>query len=193
MPHALSWLVSRPYLRPAVGWADFASKQLLLLSLAHFSSWTKFLQTEYSCIQALWQRLSMPGKHWLLESRNSIVSTYPRDPAFTITSLASMGPEDTAQLPVEGAKGIEKLAPPCQKGTLCGLRIRGHDPAYLGLCYWAKRQRFICLDARIGPLGEAEKETFNTARDLRPLSWVRGRIFWLVMSCLLCNNPLWGD
>ncbi len=49
------------------------------LSLAHYPSRTRLLQTEYFCVQALWQCLRMPGKHLLLGSLNSIVSACPRD------------------------------------------------------------------------------------------------------------------
>ncbi len=36
-----------------------------------------------------------------------------------------MGPEDTAQLPVESARCVEKLATPCQEGTARGCIVWG--------------------------------------------------------------------
>jgi hypothetical protein len=65
--------------------------------------------------------------------------------------LHELGQKTPAQLLVEGARGIEKLATPCQEDTLRGGRIRGHGPAHLGYC--ASRPHFTCLEAQIGPHG----------------------------------------
>ncbi len=59
------------------------------------------------------------------------------------------------------------------------------DSAYLRRRCWAKRQHFTWLESQIGPLGEAVENNFNAACGLWPLCWVRGRVFGIVMSCLL--------
>ncbi len=67
---------------------------------------------------------------------------------FATTNVAWMGPEGTAQLPVNG--DIEQLATPCQEGTFRCRRIWEHDPAYSGRRprrNWAKRPHFTCQDA----------------------------------------------
>ena len=69
----------------------------------------------------------------------------------------------------------------------------GHDPAYIGRRHWAKRLHFTCLEAQIGPTGEAVKTNFNAACGLGPLSWVRGRFFLECHELPLVPYSLWGD
>ncbi len=135
-----------------LSWTAQAHYCCYVLSLAHYPSRTRLQQTEKFCLQGLWQCLSMPGKHWPMESLHSIVSACPRD--LRHDECWWFGPEDISpwQLPVEGARGIDKWATsiPCQEGTLRGRRIWGHDPAYLGRRHWAKRPLFTCPEAQIG-------------------------------------------
>jgi hypothetical protein len=64
-----------------------------------------------------------------------------------------MGPEDTAQFPVSGAMGHDKLATPCQEGTLRGNMIVSLQIKLLGAdnkrtnCYSSSVNQKICIIA----------------------------------------------
>ncbi len=117
--------------------------------LAHYPSWTRFPHTKNSCIQALWQCLSMPGKPRPLVALNSIMIDLA-GPAET--RVARMESEFTAQSPVEGARCLKKSVSLCEEGPLRGRRIWGSDYAYLRRRCWAKRPHFRCLETKLDPL-----------------------------------------
>ncbi len=106
-----------------------------VLSLAHYPSRTRHPQTKYFCIQALCQRLSMPGKRRPLKVLNSskgahsIVSACPRD--LHHNTSCTNGVRVHRTVTGEGARCLKKSATLCQEGPLRGWRIWGCDPAYL--------------------------------------------------------------
>jgi hypothetical protein len=110
-------------------WTARAHDFSYVLSLAYYPSRTRLLQTKCFCFQALWQCLSLPGKHLPLESLNSIVSACHVPRHLCHKKGCMNGARGHRTVTGGGCQVHEKkMVIPCQEGTLRGRRILGERP-----------------------------------------------------------------
>ncbi len=106
-----------------------------------------------------------------------------------------MGPENTAELPADGARDIEKLATPCQEGP-------GH---FVAGEYGGETLRIYCA-----AVGSRDSTSRDQSPILDPWVWLQkiystqpvgsgscagyvDAVFWIVMSCMWHLKPLPDD